>query len=274
VAAHTRIATPPTISHEPVITITSHPDRCADPATIRSAPKLSMLSAEMTSQNTGAAMTTSMRPYYADDLVTLWLGDCREVTAWLDADVLVTDPPYGRFTEIGGKGTSRPRGIRIMGDKDTEVRDYVLGAWERQAVVFGDLLLPPPEGTRQVLIYRKCSVAGAHGTFGGFRRDTEAVYLVGPWQYSGIGGRTSVLATGSRNIPATRYGHPHAKPVDVMETLIAACAPGTIADPFAGSGSTLVAARNLGRKAIGVELDERYAEMAARRLAQGVLTFG
>ena len=40
------------------------------------------------SQDTGAAMTTSMQPYYADDLVTLWLGDCREVTAWLDADVL------------------------------------------------------------------------------------------------------------------------------------------------------------------------------------------
>ena len=55
VAAHTRIATPPSISHEPVITITSHPDKCAAPATIRSAPKLSMLSAEMTSQNTGAA---------------------------------------------------------------------------------------------------------------------------------------------------------------------------------------------------------------------------
>ena len=59
-----------------------------------------------------------------------------------------------------------------------------------------------------------------------------------------------------------------------MEDLIRACSPGTVADPTAGAGSTLVAARNLGRPAIGVELKERYCEQAARRLEQMAFDFG
>ena len=215
-----------------------------------------------------------MEPYYADDLVTLYLGDCREVTGWLAADVLVTDPPYGRGTnQSGGTRRQKPeyQAFAIANDKDTGVRDAALTAWgNRPAVVFGDLMLAPPHGSKQVLIHEKAPDSGWRSTLG-FRRNAEAVYLLNlPCKY---GGRSCILRSGNRGQShlVTRSGHTHAKPVDVMETLIAACPPGVIADPFVGSGSTLVAARNLGRKAIGVEVDERYCETAARRLSQGVL---
>jgi hypothetical protein len=218
-----------------------------------------------------------MTPYYADDLVTLWLGDCREVTEWLTADVLVMDPPYG----IGWRrGVNNARASKahagIEGDDDTSVRDAALELWgERPGVVFGSFYAPPPVTVRQWLVFRKPSDAGVVGSMTGFRRDVEPVFLTGPWPVAPVR-FSSLIESGARNVGnpaglAARYGHPHAKPVDVMETLISACPPGVIADPFAGSGSTLVAARNLGRKAVGVELDERYAEKAARRLSQGVL---
>lgn len=217
-------------------------------------------------------------PYYQDDLVTLYHGDCLEIDAWLTADVLVTDPPYGRDWKQGKmKGSDAHAGIQ--GDKDTKIRDRALTLWASRgpAVVFGDLMLPPPSGTQQVLIYAKPSNAGMRGTFAGFRRDAEAIYLKG-WK-SGLGGDSSILTTGARSMSnpeglTGRYKHPHAKPVDLLETVIARCPEGMVADPFAGSGSTLVAARNAGRSAIGVELEERYCEVIAKRLDQMALFTG
>ena len=227
-----------------------------------------------------------MKPYYADSNVTLYHGDCLEVTEWLAADVLITDPPYGRnwqsgsgLTNAWGRGLgSKPHG-GIAGDKDTSARDAALEAWggDRLAIMFGDLLVQQPAGAVQALIYGKAADAGVKGARGGYRRDAEAVYLIGPWP-AAVGGRSSILRSGSwvagPTSPAYRHGHPHSKPVDLLEQLVMSCPPGVIADPFAGSGSTLVAARNLGRKAIGVELEERYCEIIASRLAQGCLDFG
>ncbi len=219
-------------------------------------------------------------PYYDDGQVQLFLGDCREHLAWLEADVLVTDPPFGRDWRQGElKGHKRNAASGgIANDRDTTVRDAALALWgQRPAVVFGDLMLPPPSGTKLVGAYRKPVDAGLRGAIGGVRRDLEALYWLGKGWGSGIGGRSSLFATGAvlvgspSGISARAGGHPHAKALDMLAELIHASPPGTIADPFAGSGSTLVAARNLGRRAIGVELEERYCEVIARRLAQDVL---
>jgi site-specific DNA-methyltransferase (adenine-specific) len=227
-------------------------------------------------------------PYFTDGLVTLYHGDCRDIPEWLTADVLVTDPPYGRGWKQGRGMPSHGRRERtrsvghdgIPNDHDTTTRDAALALWgdTRPAVVFGDLMLPPPPGNKQTLVYGKAADAGSRGATGGWRRDAEAMYLLGPWP-TGIGGRSSILTTGARiqgsdHGLAARYGHPHAKPVDVMERLIAACPPGRIADPFAGGGSTLVAARNLRRRATGVELEEKWCEEIAKRLSQTVLDLG
>lgn len=227
-----------------------------------------------------------MDAYYQDDAVTLYHGDCLELAdLWTSADVLVTDPPYGRgwvsgsgMTNSFGRGRGSKAHGGIANDDDTSTRDAALTVWgARPAVVFGDPLITQPAGAVQALVYAKPVDSGIKGARAGFRRDVEMVYLIGGWP-AGVGGRSSVLMTGGlvagpRGI-ATRAGHPHAKPLDVLEELVGACPPGVVADPFSGSGSTLVAAKALGRKAIGVELDERYCETAARRLAQGVLDFG
>lgn len=109
-----------------------------------------------------------------------------------------------------------------------------------------------------------------------WKPNTEEIYVLG----SGfVGKRTgsvlkslAIAGTVGQGALGTRH-HPTEKPEALMAALITKCPPGTIADPFAGSGSTLVAAKSLGRRAIGVELEERYCEIAAKRLSQDVLDF-
>ena len=233
-----------------------------------------------------------MSIYYSDDYVTLYHGDCLEHPEWwTGADVLVTDPPYGIGWSHNPISPGRNFGKYysdlnrpIAGDNNAATRDAALALWAgRPAFVFGSLLLAPPQGTKLVAIYLKPKNAGSRMCFAGIRRDAEAIYVLG-FKVAGAAGRSSIFQTaadrvsggknGERNAGLVqRYGHPHAKPLDVMEELIS-LSPGTIADPFAGSGSTLVAAKALGRRAIGVELEGRYCEIAARRLSQEVFDFG
>lgn len=205
-------------------------------------------------------------PYYQDDAVTLYHGDCREITAWLDADVLVTDPPYG-MAYVSGWSKPRP----ITGDATTEIRDAVITLWgTRPAIVFGRWSEPRPTGVRARLVWDKGEWPGMGDLGFPWGPSDEEIYVLGSgW----VGKREGTVLRANRLGGAASADHPTPKPIALMERLVAKCPAGVIADPFAGSGSTLIAARNLGRRAIGVEIEERYCEVIAKRLSQGVLDF-
>ena len=212
-----------------------------------------------------------MKPYYQDEYVTLYHGDCREVTAWLCADVLVTDPPYGIAYNSGHFGTL-PRSI--VGDESTELRDLILSQWgEKPALVFGTWRRGRPNGTRMVLVWDTGGALGMGALDLPWKPAHQELYVIGR---GFTGKRTSDVLRFPpvQSMASNGRVHPHEKPVDMLAHLLAKCPGGVVCDPFAGSGTTLRAAKELGRRAIGVELDERYCEIAARRLSQGVLDFG
>lgn len=221
-----------------------------------------------------------MSLYYQDEHVTLFHGDClAEHQEWLTADVLVTDPPYG-IAWSGGwqtynvKETKKSPKRSIRNDDSTSVRDEALARWgQRPAVAFGSWRQPRPNNTRHRLIWHKAgaSPGPANSTF---MPNDEEIYVLGDgFMKSSPPQRTVITTTEGRGTQVRDIGHPTPKPINLMETLIGRCPPGVISDPFAGSGSTLIAARNLGRHAIGVELDEKYCEIIAKRLDQQVIDF-
>jgi len=223
-------------------------------------------------------------PYYQDDAVTLYLGDCLAVTQWLEADVLVTDPPYGIAGALSAsyKGKKPAAGFTpvhdraVTWDATLEARDAAIALWgDKPAAVFASpkRMDAPPFPPRQVpLIWDKGQLVGMGDLTFPWRVNYELIYIRGA--FAGPRTSTTVLRYNLSNKAAAREGHPTPKPVGLMAELIIKAPPGIIADPFAGSGSTLVAAKQLSRKAIGIELDERYCEIAARRLSQDVLNFG
>lgn len=217
------------------------------------------------------------KPYYEDDLVTLYHGDCLEITEWLAADVLVTDPPYGVAWKSGQFSRAKnPVEVSIAADDSPEVRDVALNLWgnERPALIFGSWRVPRPLGVNNRLIWYKAASKPGMRTQPWYATDEE-IYQIGAG-FLGKPTHNVYITRESRdgaNGEVARWGHPTPKPVGLMEALIEKCPPGVVADPFAGSGATLLAARNLGRRAIGVELEERYCEVIVRRLSQQAFNF-
>jgi site-specific DNA-methyltransferase (adenine-specific) len=210
--------------------------------------------------------------YYQDDLVTLYHGDCLELTDWVNADVLVTDPPYGtgalKNNPRGGYGrrdlTENNTGRVIANDLTTETRDKALALWgDRPRLVFGSPRLPDPPGEwADRLVWDKKRL-GMNG--GAWRYQHESIYVSAGFI------RTDDASSSIITAFPMQADHIHAKPIPLMDSLIGKAPSGSIADPFAGSGATVVAARNSGRKVIAVEIEEQYCELIVKRLQQHTL---
>jgi site-specific DNA-methyltransferase (adenine-specific) len=209
-----------------------------------------------------------MTPYYQEDGVTIYHGDCRDINAWdIAGGVMVTDPPYGIGFVSGWTGS------QIANDENTAARDTVLDIWApRPALVFGaagEALLP---GASMSLIWHRPG-SGMGDLTMPWKPDFELIHVIGKCFRSAH--RGSAVMSVPWDVFRGDALHPHQKPISLLRRLIINCPPlADIVDPFMGSGTTLRAAKDLGRSAIGVEIEERYCEIAARRLAQGVLDFG
>jgi site-specific DNA-methyltransferase (adenine-specific) len=202
----------------------------------------------------------SVRPYYEQDGITIYHGDCREILPTLDAgsvDLVLTDPPYGLAERWTG-GTWFNRGVYAK-DKcrwdqplDSDVLGAILQVGTRHIIWGAHNYSMPP--ARCLLIWRK----------------TNAVPTMADAE----------IAWTDLDMPAKVFDHlcngwvrvhPTEKPLSLMQWCIQLGQGQLILDPFMGSGTTLRAAKDLGRRAIGIEIEERYCEIAAKRLAQSVL---
>jgi DNA modification methylase len=214
-----------------------------------------------------------LKPYYDHAGITIYHGDCKEVLPPIDFDCLVMDPPYG-INHSSNYGASWEN-TEITGDCDTELRDWVISSIIPQGLpmfVFGTWKVGRPARTRQVLIWDKGPASGMGDLRFPWKNSFEEIYVIGD---GFCGDRSEAVLKGHSIITWESKGrfHPNAKPLSLLKYLIQRTQAEVICDPFMGSGPTLIAAKDLGRHAIGIEIEEKYCEIAAKRLSQEVLEF-
>jgi site-specific DNA-methyltransferase (adenine-specific) len=209
-------------------------------------------------------------PYYEDGLVTLYHGDAADVLPTLaGVDLLCTDPPYG----IGYKHGARKGGVRfgmdeqaIVGDEEPFDPAHLLAVGVRTILWGGNHYPDRLPSARGWLIWDK-----RDGTASNDQSDAEMAWT----NFLSVSKSQSSRWSGAHRTgreQAEGRLHVNQKPVALMTWCIGLAGPATvICDPYAGSGSTLVAAKELGIQSIGIEIDEQHCATAARRLGQQTL---
>lgn len=228
-----------------------------------------------------------MNPYYQDDAVTIYHGDALDLLSEIrgsSVDLVLTDPPYVIGAVSAGNMASKSGG---WGDMMNSSR------WFRDWYVMARRLLKPDGAMWTFLNWRSLPVVMKAAIDAEWPVVSNLVWhkdWIGPGGSVGLRPAYEMVALlpmpeftiEDRGIPdVLTYkwasfkpsGHPAEKPVALLARLIAESmrSPGLVVDPFLGSGSTLVAAKMLGHRAIGIEAEEKWCEQAATRLSQEVL---
>ena len=210
-----------------------------------------------------------MKPYYEQDGIVIYNCDCRKILPTLPpVDLVLTDPPFGfgNFLQISGdlRGRGKQRGVAVdwndhPPDKETIALAKSKGTY---SIIWGANHFDCFDGKGAIVWIKNQSLPNmskAEIASCSFFNKTEIVEIA----WNGV--EAAALKESS---------HPCERPVALYSWCINyAPKADTILDPFCGSGSTLVAAKLSGRKAIGIEIEEKYCEISANRLAQGVLDF-
>ena len=209
-----------------------------------------------------------MKPYYESGGITIYHGDCREILPTLDASLaVVTDPPYGIAFEkgAGGKGKHNRRNLSTV-HGDTEPFDPAALLGFETVITWGANHYAERLPHGRWLAWDKLNGIESFDSFSDVEfawQNKRAADRIFRYLWKGI------CQEGEKD--AGRV-HPTQKPVTLMKWCLSFTPNGsTILDPYMGSGTTLRAAKDLGRKAIGIEIEERYCEIAAKRLSQEVL---
>ena len=207
---------------------------------------------------------------------TLHLGDCLEYMTEMRDIAIVTDPPYGINYSSGG-GSDHWGDGSIQSDENTAVRDALLEKiGNAPALVFGSWKKPHPSGTHMKLIWNTKGALGMGDLRLPWKPSHQEIYVLGDQNgFCGYRDNDVITCAPVQSMAKNGRVHPMQKPVDLMTMLIQKIRPEyTIVDPFMGSGTTGVAALQLGRKFIGCEIDPDYFAIAERRIAQAALQPG